>query len=312
MARLLYYCVLLPLSWWPFSWLYRLSDFLYLLIYRWFGYRQEVVFSNLSGAFPEWSEERVRLEAEAFYRYFFDTIVESVKNYSLSEAAAIRHLGVVNPEVVAPLATAGRSCILYGAHYSNWEIGGLSFPSQFAPANVMAIYSPMKNGTMDRLTKANRERSGVTMVSRRDIYEYFREDRLRPAIDIFVADQAPSNAVWQKLHWTTFLGRVTPFLAGPERFAVRYDRPVYYINLRRNARGYYTSKIYPVTKHPREEPPGYITQCFVEHLEREIRRDPTPWLWSHRRWKREVPAEVRTALEGMKYLPAEYESDPAP
>lgn len=307
MGYLLYYLVLLPLSYLPFSWLYRLSDLLYLIGYRWIGYRAEVVKDNMRGAFPDWSEQRVDEQAEAFYRYFFDTIVESIKNYSLSEEEAIERLGVVNPEIIAHLAKQNRSCILYGAHYGNWEIGGLSFPSLFAPANVMAIYSPLNNEVMDRLTKQNRERTGVKMVSRRVIYDYFEKDELRPAVDIFVADQAPSNAIWQKLHWTTFLGRPTSFVAGPERFAVRHDRPVYYINLRRLGRGYYSSKIYPVTENPREEEPGYITECFVRHLEYEIRRDPTPWLWSHRRWKREVPEEVEDLLETRKFLAAEYE-----
>ncbi len=309
MAYLLYYLVLLPLSRLPLRGLYRLSDFLYLVGYRWIGYRSAVVKENMRGAFPGWSPDEVDRQASAFYHYFFDTIVESVKNYSLSEAESINRLRVLNPEVVAPLAAAGRSCILYGAHYSNWEIGGLSFPSQFAPARVMAIYSPLANDVMDRLTKHNRERTGVTMTSRRVIYDYFEADALRPAVDIFVADQSPSNAVWQRLHWTTFLGRPTAFVAGPERFAVRYNRPVYYINLRRRARGYYTARIYPVTETPREEAPGYITECFVRHLEHEIRRDPTPWLWSHRRWKREVPEEVLRELRSRPYLPADYTRD---
>jgi KDO2-lipid IV(A) lauroyltransferase len=310
LAYLLYYLVLLPLSYLPLSWLYRLSDLLYLVGYRWLGYRREVVLDNLRRGFPEWDEPEVRTHAEAFYRYLFDTIVESVKDFSMSEAEAVERLRVINAELVQPYIAAGRSCILYGAHYGNWEIGGLSFPSQFAPAGVMAVYSPLKNEVMDRLTRHNRERTGVHMQSRRGIYDYFATHRDRPTVDIFVADQSPSNDRWEKLHWTTFLGRPTAFVAGPERFAVRYDRPVYYINLRRNARGYYSSKLYLVTEHPRREKPGYITQCFVEHLEREILRDPVPYLWTHRRWKRDPPPEVLTALAEHPYLPADYDPNP--
>ncbi len=310
MAYLLYYLVLLPLSYLPLPWLYALSDGLYLIGYRWLGYRRAVVFANLRSSFPEWDEERIRHGAERFYRYFFDTIVESVKDFSMGEAEAIRRLPVINPELVRPHIQAGRSCILYGAHYGNWEIGGLSFPSQFAPAGVMAVYSPLNNEVMNRLTRHNRQRTGVHMQSRRTIYAYFERRRERPTVDIFVADQSPSNDRWEKLHWTTFLGRITAFVAGPERFAVRYDRPVYYINLRRNARGYYSSRLYLVTEHPRREPRGYITQCFVEHLEREIRRDPTPYLWTHRRWKRAPPPEVVAALADRPYLPAEYDATP--
>ena len=307
MAYLLYYLVLLPLSKLPLGVLYRLSDLAYLLLYRTLGYRKEVVLDNLRSSFPEWPEERVQRQAEDFYHYLFDTFVESIRNYSMPVPEALERARVVNPEILAPLAAQERSCLVVGAHYGNWEIGGLSFPTYFDFANVVAVYSPLKNAIMDRLTRANRERAGVTMVSRRVVYEHVADDPLRPVIDIFVADQSPSNAVWQKVHWTTFLGRPTGFLAGPERFAHRHDRPVYYINYRRLGRGRYSAKIYRITDRPRDTPPGYVTECFARLLEREIRRDPTPWLWSHRRWKRPAPEEVVERLREEAYIAAEYD-----
>ncbi len=307
MPYLLYYLFLLPLSRLPLAWLYRLSDATYWILYRGIGYRKRVVFDNLRRSFPDWNEARIRTEADRFYHYLFDTIVESIKNYSMSEAEARRRARVENPEVLEKYAAAGRSVIVCGAHYGNWEIGGISFPSYFHFANVVAVYSPIKNAVMDRLTKANRERTGVTMVSRRVVYDHVANDPLNPVIDIFVADQSPSNAVWQKIHWTTFLGRPTGFLAGPERFAVRHDRPIYYINFRRTSRGHYSGKLYPITDVPREEPRGFITERFARHLEHEIRRDPTPWLWTHRRWKRPAPEEVVERLRTEPFIAAEYD-----
>jgi len=126
--------------------------------------------------------------------------------------------------------------------------------------------------------------------------EYVESDPVRPALDFFVADQSPSNHAWYKLHWTPFLNRTTSFLMGPERYAVRYDRPVYYMTLRMERRGYYLARLHKVTDTPRETAPGYITEAYVRMLEREIERDPTPWLWTHRRWKRGVAAEAEKAL----------------
>lgn len=306
MAYVFYYGLLLPLSWLPLPVLYGLGRIWYWIGYRLVGYRRKVVYDNIRGSFPDWTEARINTEVAAFYRYFFDSIAESIKLFSLSERQALARCRVENPEVLIPYAKAGQSVIAYGAHYANWEIAALSFPLQFEGMTVMGVYSPLKNEVMDRLTKANRKRTGTHLVSRRVVADYFAEDPVRPAVDFFIADQSPSNAAWYKLHWTHFLNRTTSFLMGPERYAVRYNRPVFYVSLRKEKRGYYVAKLLHVTDHPRDETPGMITETFARTLEKEIERDPTPWLWTHRRWKRGVAPEAALALEGKQWVTGEY------
>jgi len=307
MAYLIYYLCILPLSWLPISFLYGLGRLFYLLGYRVFKYRRAVVFANVRGSFPDWSEAQVEEQVRRFYRYFFDSLAESIKLFSMSEAEVVRRCRVENPEIVDHLVKQGRSFISYGAHYANWEMAALSFPSQFTGLTVMGIYSPLKNAVMDQLTSGNRSRTGTHLVSRRVVDEYYQEDPVRPAIDFFIADQSPSNHSWKKVHWTRFLHRTTSFLMGPERYAVRYDRPVYYMSLRLEKRGYYVAKLHPVTDTPRETKPGFITESFARMLEKEVLRDPTPWLWTHRRWKRGVAPEAEAAMEDKDWVTGEYE-----
>jgi KDO2-lipid IV(A) lauroyltransferase len=307
MAYLIYYLLLLPLSWLPISVLYGIGRLLYFLGYKVFKYRREVVFNNIRGSFPEWSEAEVEAQVRQFYRFFFNSLAESIKLFSMSEAEIVRRCRLENPEIVEHLAREGRSFISCGAHYASWEMAALAFPSQLPGLTVMGIYSPLKNVVMDKLTSTNRSRTGTHMVSRREVDKYFEEDPVRPAIDFFIADQSPSNHSWKKIHWTHFLNRTTSFLMGPERYAVRNDRPVYYMSLRMEKRGYYVAKLYPITDTPRETEPGFITETFVRILEKEILRDPTPWLWTHRRWKRGVAPEAAVAMEGKEWVTGEYE-----
>lgn len=311
MGYLLYYGLLLPLSWLPLPVLYALGRGFYWLGFRAFGYRRAVVEGNLRRSFPEWPEERVRAEGRAFYRYFCDSLAESIKLFSMSEAESVRRCRVENPEVLAPYAAAGRSVLIVGGHYANWEVAALSFPTQLAPMTVMAIYSPLKNAVMERLTHRNRTRTGLYLVSRRVVKAYFAADPVRPATEIFIADQSPSNAAWYKVHWTQFLNQPTGFVMGPERNAVRHNRPVFYMNLRMTARGHYVSRLMLITDTPRATEPGFITESFARTLETEIRRDPTPWLWSHRRWKRGVPAEAAARLADQPFVPGQYDRDVA-
>lgn len=307
MAYLLYYVVLLPLSWLPLPVLYGVGRFFYWLGYRVFRYRRKVVYDNIRGSFPDWTEERVEAQVESFYGYFFDSMAESIKLFSMPEAETIVRCRVENPEVLKPYVETGRSVIMCGAHYANWEVAALAFPSQFEGMTVVGVYSPLKNETLDALIHDNRRRTGVHLVSRRAVDEYVAEDPVRPALDFFVADQSPSNAAWYKIHWTRFLNRTTSFVMGPERYAVRYDRPVFYVNLRMVKRGHYVARLFPITDDPRSTEPGFITEAFARRLETEIERDPTPWLWTHRRWKRGVAPEAAKALEGKDWVAGEYD-----
>ncbi|MGB3799357.1 MAG: lysophospholipid acyltransferase family protein [Lewinella sp.] len=307
MAYFLYYLVFLPLSYLPWPVIYALATALEWLNWHVIGYRKSVVTDNIRRSFPAYGDGEVTQLARNYYAFFFDSVAESIKLFSMSEGAAVRRCTVVNPEIVDHLREAGRSFIAYGAHFSNWEIAALSFQPQFAGFQVMGIYSPLKNDVLDKLFRKNRGRTGTQLVSRRVVQEYYDMHDGTPTVEFFVADQSPSNVLWEKLHWTTFLDRTTAFLAGPERFAFRYDRPVYYMNLRRQGRGHYTAKLIPITDDPRATEPGFITEAFARRLEHEIRSNPATWLWSHRRWKRSVPEEVAELLRTRDHIPPEYD-----
>ena len=307
MGQLLYYLVLLPLSKLPLNVLYGLSNLAYFLGYKVFGYRVEVVRENMRGSFPEWDEATLEKQVKAFYHYFTDSIVESVKLFSMSVEEATRRNHLTNPEILYPYAAQNKSVIITGAHYANWEISALSFPGQFPQQTVMGIYSPLGNKRVDELIKTNRQRAGLYLLSRRKVLWYYANNPVRPSIDFFIADQSPSNHNHRKVHWTPFLNRPTGFVAGPERYATRADLPVYYCTLRMVKRGYYEATLSLITESPREEAPGFITEAFARRLEQEILRDPTPWLWTHRRWKRGAPEEVIAGLRSEPYLPAGYD-----
>ena len=309
MPRHLYNFLFTALSYLPWPVIYAVARLLEWSNWHVFKYRKTVVLDNIRRCFPAYtSAQRAKLARE-YYRFFFDSVAESIKLFSMSEAESVRRCEVVNPEIVAHLAREGRSFIAYGAHFSNWEVAALAFSPQFTGHRVMGIYSPLKNDAMDQLFRDNRGRTGTMIVSRRVIDEYYASHDGVPTVEFYVADQSPSNAVVEKLHWTMFLGQPTAFLAGPERHAIRYDRPVYYMTLRRKARGYYTAKLIPITERPASTEPGYITEAFARQLEHEILRAPATWLWSHRRWKREVPQDIATRLQQEKYLPPEYDPE---
>jgi KDO2-lipid IV(A) lauroyltransferase len=115
----------------------------------------------------------------------------------------------------------------------------------------------------------------------RTLLNYQRNNQ--PVVIYTIADQRPQ---WTSLqHWTTFLNQDTPVITGPEKIARRFNTPVFYLDLQKVKRGYYTAEFKPICKNPSEVAEFEITRRYLAMLERDIQARPELWLWSHKRWK---------------------------
>lgn len=89
-----------------------------------------------------------------------------------------------------------------------------------------------------------------------------------------------------------FLNQETGVLFGTEKYATDYNYPVVYGCINKVSRGHYEVEFELIHDQPAGLPYGYITEAHTRLLERDIRRKPEFWLWSHRRWKHQRPADV--------------------
>lgn len=290
MTAALYALFILPISRLPMPLLYVLSDGLFAVVYYAVRYRRRVVAENLARSFPEKTEIERRRIARDFYRHFCDLIVESLKGFTVSDAEIRRRFRVVNPEILAPYFNAGRSIVLAGGHYGNWEWLAVAMRQQI-PHRAVAIYKPLSNRFLDGKMRATRGKYGLEMITMREVPGFFREAAANPATVpyamIFGSDQSPGDP--RKAHWMTFLGQDTGVPFGAEKYAREYDLPVFFGVIRKIRRGEYAFEFQRVTDRPREAAPGTIVEEITRRLESEIRKEPRYWLWSHRRWKHRRP-----------------------
>lgn len=103
-----------------------------------------------------------------------------------------------------------------------------------------------------------------------------------------IADQNPGSV--QSSIWTSFLGRNTAFVNGPESLALRYALPVVYAYTAPRSDGGYTIECKEIYNGQEVVQPGVITGRFAGSLEENIRDFRAHWLWSHKRWKRKAQA----------------------
>ena len=285
LTGLLYYGLLLPISYLPFPLLYGLSDGLSAVLYHVVRYRRKVVEKQLADAFPEKTDAERRHIARTFYRHLADMILESVKTFTLPEHEVLARARCLNPELANAYAAAGRQVLAVAGHHQNFEWLALA-AARLVNHRPVAVYKPLHNKFFDEKIRQSRSRLGLRLVPMQEVKNFLRNTSELYAV-ILAFDQAPANP--RRGYWMRFLNQDTPVLYGAERNAREFDLPVVFAHTYREGRGRYAFSLEVVTEHPSQTETGFITEKITRLLEADIRRDPAYWLWSHRRWKHPRP-----------------------
>ncbi|MCB0761291.1 MAG: lysophospholipid acyltransferase family protein [Flavobacteriales bacterium] len=288
-SKLLYYLVILPISRMPYFLLYRVSDFFFLVLYYVVPYRKKLVYKNMMGCFPDASEKRIKRWRRQFYRYFCDLVVESLKNFTISKRSAAKRVQAINVEVINQYAAQGKSVILTGGHYTNWELWAVAAPQHLDHVPV-GIYKRLSNAFFDERMRASRGKFGMKLVPTAGIKDEFEKLNTQKSAFIYAIDQSPADP--KKSYWTTFLGRETACFYGAEKYAREYNLPVVYGRGQRVSRGHYTIEYILITESPNDLPYGEILERANRLLEDDINAEPQFWLWTHRRWKHRRPENL--------------------
>lgn len=299
MNTIVYYLVFS--LWWLLSLLpwrlhYVLSDaVLYPLLRFVLRYRRRLVRENLATSFPDKSTEELRRIEARFYHWLCDYFVELIKQASMSREDILRHMEFVGvDECVADFKASSQPlCVVYLAHYANWE-WFTAFSSLVPKEHVAAqIYHPLHNKAMDRILLRNRSICGAPSFTMnetlRAVLTHRREGR--PLYLGCIADQSPkANALH---HWMPWLNHDTAVITGSETIGQKVGAIYYYVDVERVKRGYYRATMRrleaPSDAHPAADDAPVskfpMTEAYMNAVAESIERDPALWLWTHRRWK---------------------------
>lgn len=261
------------------------------------GYRRKVVMGNIKHSFPERTDAEHKEIERRFYHHFCDLVLESLKAFTISEKEVRKRVVCKNPEVINKYFEQGRSVIIAGGHYNNWEIFAVAVDS-FIKHKAVGIYKPLTNKYFDEKMRNTRSKYGLYMISTRDVKKVFDEELGRMTATIFAIDQSPSNP--DNCYWMEFLNQDTGILFGAEKYAKEYNYPVLYGRINKEKRGYYSFELFDVSTNPVETPYGEITEKATKMLEADIRHKPEYWLWTHRRWKHKKPAGWNKEMKAME------------
>lgn len=282
-TKLAYYLFLLPISLLPNVILYRIADLVFVVLAYIVRYRRTIITNNIRSSFPDKSDAEINLIRRKFYHHLSDLVVETVKNFSISKNTLLANFTFENKELLENLYKEGKSVIIMGGHYGNWERYALA-GGDLSSLKEMAIYKPFKNKFFDRKMKVAREKYGMQMISMLMTKKYFLKDPETPKSITFAMDQWTPNP--RQAYWTKFLNQDTSFFPAAELLAKEHNWAVVYCRLDKIKRGHYHTHYELITKDASTTTEGEIMESFVQKLEKTITDNPPHWLWSHRRWKK--------------------------
>jgi Kdo2-lipid IVA lauroyltransferase/acyltransferase len=264
----------------PFWLLYAISDVLSFVFNKVLKYRHKVIDENLKRCFPyKTNTERVMIK-NAFYNHLADITLESLKGFSMS-TDIIKKRFTMAPQANMPPQNAPH--IITAAHYGNWEWSAFAIPLYLPTHSVLGFYKPLTNKYINRHLVAKRAKTGCILASIKQTNEFFDHYAHTNGSFLLAGDQNPSNI--KDAIWVKFFGIDTPCLHGIEKYATRYNLPVYYGEICKVKRGYYELKMKLISKHPNELSTTTLTQKFMDEVNASIDFAPQYWLWSHKRWK---------------------------
>ncbi len=260
---------------------------MYLIIYYIIRYRRNVVKENLALCFPEKSAtERLKITRQ-FYRNLCDLAIETIKAHNLSPDALQKRVQIKGLDKIKEFHEQGSPVFIFTGHTGNWEWMLLAYTKELNYP-IDPVYKPLKNSGVDKFIMEVRSRFGSTPIAKDNtVRELVKRRKLERDVAM-VSDQLPIQAT--EKYWAKFLGRDTAFYLGPEQLAKFTKWPIFMNSMHRVKRGYYVAEYQQITINTDDKSNFPILDGYIHLLEKTTRKNPSDWLWSHRRWKYTKPA----------------------
>jgi KDO2-lipid IV(A) lauroyltransferase len=256
---------------------------------------RRLMLEHLALAFPEAPEgERRAIARGAFLHYgWMAGEVLAVRSYDARLEDHVRFAGD-GEALLHEVLARGRGMMFVTGHVGSWEL----MARRVARAGIPNAVIAKKGGDprLNRLAERFRASGGVTTLWREDastgraILRTFKEGK---ALGILVDQDTKVQGVF-----APFFGRLAYTPRAAADLALRFGAPVVVATTRRRgadpAGGHLVELVeipYAADPPDREAEVVRLTAACNAALEAAIRRNPTEWVWMHRRWKTRPPAE---------------------
>lgn len=279
-----------PLAFLPYSFLHQFGKGLGTLLYYTYPKYRKRALSNLSLATSlHLTHEEIRSVAKSSMQNLLMTLLEYPR---LAREKNIHSLVVCeNPEIPESLIHSGKGVIFFCGHQANWEILFLEGTRRWSG---VAIGRPMKNRWLYRYIVQIREKfGGKIFAPEQALKEGLRALKQGKFVGI-VGDQGMPKHGFKSL----FLGREAWTSPLPALLSLRTGAPIMVATLRRLKGKYHIHFSDPLSPPEKDSAEGKekLMHAMLALLESSILQNPGQWLWTHNRWKQQLPRKLHTSF----------------
>lgn len=275
--------IVLLISRLPLKIQYVFSDIIFFSIYYVVGYRKKIVRENIRNSFPDKPDAEVDAVRKKFFRNFSDYLVETVRSFTISSHELRVRVQHINQDVFHEAEKEGKNVILLAGHVFNWE--WFNALSQIIPQEkCFAVYRKVNSSFWEEKIKGIRNSYGNHALEAKEVVRHiYRNPKDGNSIYMFVADQTPHFS--EVTYGLKFLNQKTPAFIGYDRLATKMDLAFVYCEMKKVKRGYYQVNYYRIYPDGERFGEFEVVKKFHKRLENTIHKDPSNYLWSHRKWK---------------------------
>lgn len=235
--------------------------------------------ANLARVLPHLTE----LEIGAITREMWDNIGRVLAEFPhLGELRHGPRVELIGADQLLDPAAAGRSLILFSAHFGNWELATLAFPPTDKPIGI--VYRQQNNPVADRLLRHCRRHTTDRLVPK-------GAAGARAAMKILKAGGHLGLVVDQKMNdgiEVPFLGQPAMTAPALAQLALRYRCVVAPVRVDRLDGAHFRVTVgepfEPQPSGDRDADIHAIMRRVNDTLGDWIRERPGQWMWLHRRW----------------------------
>ncbi len=251
------------------------------------GFHRRIALTNLAQAFPTRSSSEQRAVARAMFAHFGRLLLELIKFGALSDAQMLARIDSDGEERVQQAYQHGRGVLFFTGHFGYWEMQAIAQPLRARPVSVLA--RPLDNPHLHHMLEQIRTRTGNSVI--------YRQGAIRKVMRELAANRGVALLIDQHLHsadavYVDFFNRPAATTSALAALALRTGAPVIPVFALPLPGGRYRFVYERPVPPPREDSPDAVrefTQRCTDVLEMYVRRDPSLWLWMHRRWRDRDP-----------------------
>jgi Kdo2-lipid IVA lauroyltransferase/acyltransferase len=248
---------------------------------------RKVATENLTSAFPEKTPAEITELVKGCYRHFAELVIEiAVLPKKLRAENWRQYASLVGGDKILSALLSDRPVLIVTAHFGNWEMAG--YVLGLIGIRSFAIARVLDNPHLERYFRHFRERTGQTILDKKDDYERIVSTLQGGGKVATLGDQdAGSKGVF-----VNFFHRPASAHKAVALLAMQYDAVMLVVGIPRVQAG--ERWHYHITCEDVIDPREYvttgnavkaITQRYHDSLAAMIRRHPEQYFWLHRRWK---------------------------